>query len=214
MSTVDLSQLSTEELEAALANKKTAERKEREEKKKEYEEGRDEIVLEFVERAVDLGKQLNAFKEECHTEMDMQQEKLNEYGGIRGNSKGGFSITHSSGDLRVVRRRATEPVWDERSTKAVSLIQDFLGDTVKKKDKDVYEVLISFISRNEKGELEYAKVMNLLQHENRWNDPRWIEGLKLIRESYSIHLKGYSYEFYVKSDLGKWLKIELNFSSL
>ena len=56
--------------------------------------------------------------------------------------------------------------------------------------------------------------MNLLKHEDKYNDPRWLEGLRLIKESFSNHFKGYSYEFHFKNESGKWQKLELNFSAL
>lgn len=214
METVDLSKLSTEELETVLNQRKAAETAEREQKRKEYEQERDDTVIEFVERAVDLGKQLMGFKEECHVVMDLHQEKLSEYGGISKTSKGGFSLMHSEAELKMTRRRATEPFWDERSDKGSALVAEFLSDKLKKIDENMYEMLMSYIARNEKGELDYSRVMILLQHEGKYDDPRWVEGLRLIRESYSIHLRGYSYEFHVKNDQGKWMKIELNFSAI
>jgi hypothetical protein len=56
--------------------------------------------------------------------------------------------------------------------------------------------------------------MVLLQHENNFDDTRWIEGLRLLRESYSNVLKGYGYLFKEKGKDGKWKTITLNFSSL
>ena len=73
---------------------------------------------------------------------------------------------------------------------------------------------MGFLEKNQDGDLEYSDVMNLYKHENEFNDPRWKEGLKLIKESFSNHLKGYGYEFKVKADDGKWQKLYLNFSSL
>ena len=63
--------------------------------------------------------------------MEKHREKLNEYGKIRSNSKGGFSLMHSDKTIRIKRRRDTQPTWDERSTKALELIHAFLYDTVK-----------------------------------------------------------------------------------
>lgn len=203
-----------EQLEQMLAKKKAAKKAKREKERKEYEKNRDESVIDMTDKAKILGTKMVEFKKLCHELMDHQSAKLKEYGSMNKNSKGGFSITHSSGELRVTRTRSTQPHWDERSQKAVELIKDFLGDTVKKRDQDLYEILISFIQKNEKGDLEYDKVMHLLSHEDKFTDKRWMEGLKLIKESYSVHVRGYGYEFKVKDDQGKWLSIPLNFSSI
>src|SRR5690554_1855025 len=213
--TLDPSKLSTSELEALLKQRKASEAKKLEKEKQAYEADRDEKVFNILTTARTLYKELKEFKDYCHIEMDKQAVKLSEYGKIRSNSKGGFSVTNSDDTLRVTRRRDTEPVWDERSTKAIELIKDFLGDTIKKRDTKLYEILLGFLERNQNGDLEYSRVMDLYKHEAKYDDPRWKEGLRLIKESFSNHLKGFGYEFKIKDEAtGKWDNILLNFSSL
>lgn len=206
--------LSIEEIEAALAKKKAKEKGRLEAAKQAYEKDTDEKVLSIMATAKTLFKELSEFKQYCHIEMDKKALALAEYGAIRSTSKGGFSITNKDGDMRVTRRRDTEPIWDERATKAIELIKDFLSDTIKKRDIKLYEILIGFLEKNHAGDLEYNKVMELLKHEDKFDDARWKEGLRLIKESYSNNLKGYGYEFKVKTGDGKWESIILNFASL
>jgi hypothetical protein len=206
--------LTDEQLEQELAARKKAKAKAAEKAKNQYESDRDQSIQMIMTNAIDIFKDMKTFKELCHQLMDTQADKLSEYGLMRSNSKGGFSITTLDGQLRVTRTRNTEPVFDERSEKAIELIKDFLSDTVKKRDLKLYEILISLISRNKNQDLQYSEVMNLLQHEDKFEDTRWKEGLRLIKESYSNHLKGYGYEFKRKAADGKWEHLNLNFSSL
>jgi hypothetical protein len=210
----DVANMSTEELEKLLVARKKAEKIQREKERKEYEVGIDEIVKSAISDVVDLSFMLKTFKNKLHELFEVQENKLASYGKITKKSKGGFSMTHSTGEFRITRTRSTTPQWDERSTKALTLIEEFLRDTVKKKDANLFEILYSFIKKGDKGELEYAKVMHLLSHKDKYDDARWVEGLNLIQESYSIHFKGYGYDFYQKDKEGKWSKIEINFSQL
>lgn len=207
-------ELSTAELEQMLANRKKAERAKEEKEKATYEKDRDQMVEKVLLTASALHRELGEFKTYCHIEMDKQAVKLSEYGKVRSNSKGGFSVTNSDDTMRITRRRDTEPVWDERSGKAVELIKEFLGDAIKKRDTKMHDILMSFLERNANGDLEYGRVMDLYKHEDKFDDPRWKEGLKLIKESFSNHLKGYGYEFKIKGADGKWQNLYLNFSSL
>jgi hypothetical protein len=211
---IDISKLSVSELEAYLKKKKEKEAKQLAQEKETYERERDENIFKIITTAKTLFKELGEFKQYCHIEMDNQANKLANYGKIRGNSKGGFSVSDRNDTMKVTRRRDTEPVWDERSTKAIELIKEFLGDAIKKRDLDMYEILMGFLERNEKGDLEYARVMDLYKHEAKFDDERWKEGLRLIKESFSNHLKGFGYEFKFRNDEGKWENILLNFSSL
>lgn len=210
----DIANMSTKEIEAILAKKKAAEANKLEKEKQQYESHRDETIFKIMKTAETLFSELGEFKTFCHIEMDHQAAKLEGYGKIRSNSKGGFSITNSDDTMRVTRRRDTEPVWDERASKGTQLIKDFLGDTIKKRDLSLYEILMGFLERNEKGDLEYARVMDLYKHESKYQDERWQEGLRLIKESFSNHLKGFGYEFKSKGTDGKWQNLYLNFSSL
>lgn len=202
------------ELEAMLKTKKDAQAKKLEKEKAEYEKSRDEKVFSMMQTARTLFRELGEFKQFCHIEMDNQAVKLSEYGKIRSNSKGGFSISDTEDTMRIKRRRDTEPCWDERSTKAIELIKEFLGDAIKKRDVKMYEILMGFLERNANGDLEYSRVMDLYKHEDKFDDPRWKEGLRLIKESFSNHLKGFGYEFKFKDEHGHWENIILNFSSI
>lgn len=206
--------LTDDQLETLLKKRKANKAKKLERERIAYEQSRDAKVKSIVTTASDFLLQLEKFKTFCHIEMDAQQEKLKQYGKIRSNSKGGFTVKNSDDTMRVTRRLDTTPTWDERSTKAVELIKDFLGDAIKKRDTKMYEVLMSFLERNKNGDLEYSRVMDLIKHEDKWDDDRWTEGLRLIKQSFSNHLKGFGYEFKIKNESGKWENILLNFSSL
>lgn len=201
-------------LREELAKEEAAERRKLEKEKEEYEKDRNHLIVSSFATAIQIASELKAFKALLTEAMEEQQNKLNNYGAIRANSKGGFSIKSEDGLLKLTRSRCTVPEWDERSTKAVDLIRDFLQDTVKKRDLKLYEILISFIQRNKKGDLEYSQVMNLVQHEDKYDDPRWLEGLKLIKESFHNELQKYSYQFHKKNDQGEWENLNLNFSAL
>jgi len=207
-------EMTSKEIEVLMKEKRAAEQKVYEKEKKDYEEKRDILVLEMVEKAQMINDAISAFKNSCHEHFIQHKEKLDEYGGIRSNSKGGFSLIHSSGNFKATRIRSTMPVWDERSEKAVELIGDFLRTTVKKRDAKVFEILIGFIQKNKDGDLEYARVMELFTYKDSFQDERWVKGLDLINESFSTILRGYGYEFSTKDKEGKWEKIDINFTSL
>lgn len=214
MTTIDIAQLSSSELEDLLAKKKQQEAKEQERQRVAYETERDNDMSELVALALEIETKSQLLKQLTHAKMEKHQEKLNNYGKIRSNSKGGFSLVHTDKTIRIKRVRDTQPAWDERSTKALELIHSFLYDTVKKRDKDVFEMLIGFLVKNKKGDLDYASVMNLLNHEHRFDDTRWKEGLRLLKQSYSSYLRGYQYCFEKQNIDGRFEKIELNFSAL
>ncbi|WP_417289641.1 DUF3164 family protein [Corallibacter sp.] len=212
--TKTLDQASPDELRAQLKRVEAKERAEQKRKRTEYESNRNHTVVVLLQEAMELHKGLKLFKSLVEDKMDEQALKLNEYGLMRGNSKGGFSITNEADTFRIRRTRETNPTWDERSTKGVSLIKEFLHDAVKKRAEKEFNLLMSFLEKNKQGDLEYQKVMILLSHEDAYGDPRWKEGLRLVKESYKVVQKGFGYQFEIKNPEGKWETMSLNFSNL
>ena len=210
-----ITEMTSEEIKEFLAKKTKAEEKKRKRERQAYISERDANINELIEEALELNERMLNFKQKVAAKMQHQHEKLDGYGSIRANSKGGFSITHSDNTMKIVRRRDTEPKWDERSEKAVLLIKEFLNDVVKKRFAKMYNILMGFLVRNKNGDLEYSRVMEMLAHEKEFDDERWVEGLRLLKESFSNVLKAYGFELKHKATDGdKWDNINLNFSSL
>lgn len=211
---IDLSSVSAAQLRKALEKSEAKEKARKARKKAAYELKRDSIVTELSIEAQELSQALKAFKIKVQKSVDEQAVELAEYGGIRSNSKGGFSIKSHNNEFRIKRTRETNPSWDERSNKAVELIKNFLNDAVKKRAEKEFNLIMSFLEKNKAGDLEYQKVMILLSREDNYDDPRWKEGLRLLKESYEVVLKGFGYYFEAKDNEGSYQTIGLNFSSL
>lgn len=207
-------EMSTQELAELLAKRKKEEQAQRQKEKAKYEKEKEHTVQMLFKHLWPAVEACKTLKELCHDEMESMHERLLNYGMLRGNSLGGFSLTSTCGNFRVKRTRDTKPQWDERGEKGLKLVHDFLYDKVKRRDKKLFTMLMSFLERNKAGDLEYSRVMSLIQYEGTYQDERWQEGLRLIKESYQVHLQGYGYLFQRKDEHGKWQTININFSSL
>lgn len=203
------------QLAKELAAKEKKERLEKDAKKKKYARNREARVQKIAKGWLKIEQQISAFKKEIAVMMEQQREELNEFGLIPTKSKGGFSITSQDETFRVTISRDTNPAWDETAHKGVEIIKQFLLEKgATSKEPETVELLLSLISKNANGDLEYAKVMTFLKHANTYQDAPWKEGLRLISEGYKIVLKGYGYQFHKKDQAGKWQPVSINFSSL
>lgn len=212
----DLSQDQIDALKKQLASDNAKAEAELKKQSLQYEVNRNKRVRSIIGKAESIKIKLQEFKDFVSEEMQIQQEELNELGTIKKSSKGGFQILSKDGSMKVVRTRDTDPKWNETALKGTEILKDFLETKVKfrQTDKSFFEMFMDFLSRNDKGELEYAKVMLFLKYEASFKDPEWKEGLRLLREGYSIEFKKFSYEFYIKDKEEKFQRIPLNFSQL
>lgn len=206
--------MTDKEIEQYLKQKKKKQQQKLEREKKAYEKKRDMLIKRLVTQSLELHTSLAKFKKECDEEMEQQHERLDEYGLIRGNSKGGFSITDQEDQYRIIRTFDSKPRWDERAEKAEQLIREFFNTTIKKRDKKLAEMLLSYMTKDKAGNLRYSSVMKLIQHEDKYEDERWREGIRLLKDSYNSSFSKYYYHIQVRNEQGEWENIELNFSKI
>jgi len=210
----DVSQMSAKELQEVLKKKMQEEKADHEKKRKQYEADRNLLVAQMIGQAKELQQLMIGTKKSFMEAIETFQKKAMEYSDINSNSKGGFSLRSSDGSQKVVYERNVKNEYDERAKQAEELIKDFLSDTVKKKDKAIYELITGLMSKNNKGEYSTPLIAKLLKHENEFNDDRWIKAMQFFKESYNEVLISYSVSFYEKTEQGKDEHINLTFASL
>jgi ribosomal protein L31E len=211
---IDLSQLSTEDLKKALAEKEKQEKAEKIIKRQEYESQRDKIVDTMVSEASEISNIMSAFKTDSFKLLEEFKTQLLEYGQIRASSKGGFSIRSSKTNQMVSLRRNVISEYDERADTALALLREFLEETIKKKDIQTYRTISALIEKNKAGDINPSRVADLLSVKDNYDDARWTKAMELLTESYREREVSYNIEFYRKNDLGKDEMISLSFASL
>ena len=211
--TVD--QMSTEELQAYLAERRKDEMAQLNKSRNEYEKYIETNTSRLVRKAVKLNSILTTFFVNSTKTLDEMRERLNDYGAIRANSKGGFHLKTDDGKYKLVYRYSTTCDWDERAVKAEELLKDFLGDVIKKRDKQTFELILALIEKNKEGKLELSRMQTLYAKESLFDDPRWLEAIRLFKESFRPVDSKMRLEFYKRSEISqKWEPIVLNLSSL
>lgn len=214
MSNIDLSKLSAQELEALLAKKREEDKKDYERRKELYEMKRDIIVNELVTTAKQLHLEMSEFKNFAIQQLEEFRLEAMEYGDIRKNSKGGFSLRNTDGDNKVMYERNTLAEYDERADMAEELLRDFLADMVKKRDAKAYELVTGLLERGKSGKFNPAAIAALLKMEDKYSDERWVKAMKLFKEAYNNRLIAMNVSFYTKDQMGKDTAIPLTFASL
>lgn len=212
--TVDLSQLSEEELEKALKARKEKKRKEREKKKEEYEAKRDELVKRLVDDAMHIHTIMKEFKRDAIEELENFREVAREYGDIKRHSKGGFSLRHRESGAKVTYERNTKSEYDERADQAAELIREFLKDTVKKRYQEAYELISSLLAKNKAGDFNPSQIVKLIAMKDKFSDERWQKAIELFEECHNTILISMNVSFSQKNEMGKDINIPLTFASM
>jgi hypothetical protein len=211
---IDLSALSAEDLKKELARRESEDKEKRRRAREHYENEKDSLVKDLMAEAKVLEAQMKDFKTRALTRLNAFKELAQEYGGIRSNSKGGFSLRHSESQEMVSLDRNTFPEYDERASLAEGLLKEFLEDTIKKHDKRTYRTVSALIEKNKKGDYRPAQIADLLKIKDNYDDARWIKALQLFEESFQVRDISYSVSFYRKNTLQKDQALCLTFASI
>ena len=214
MEKIDLSQLTAEQLEAALSEKRKQEKENKLAAKTSYEYDRDKLIQHLVSRAKILNDQMRDFKQYAIEQLENFREHANQYGDIRSNSKGGFSLRHRTTGELVSFDRNSIPEYDERAASAETLIKEFLEDKIKKRDLATYRTIAALLERNKAGDMTPSRIASLLKVKDNYDDPRWIKAMELFEESFRIREISYSVSFFRKNTLQKDVPIVLTFASI
>lgn len=211
---IDLTNPTIEQLEALLAEKRKEEKAKKMRARESYEAGRDTLVEQLVARAKVLNDQMRDFKQYAIDQLEAFRETANDYGDIRRNSKGGFSLRHRVTGEMVSLDRNSIPEYDERAASAEGLLKEFLEDKVKKRDLPTYRTIMALMERNKQGDLTPSRIASLLKVKDNYDDPRWIKAMELFEESFRIREISYSVSFYRKDSMQKDQAIVLTFASI
>ncbi len=216
ISQLNLSEISSSELERLLEEKRKQENTERLKRREAYESIKDDVVKRIqgrVIKATEIVKELFDFVSE---ETSAFYDVMAEYGQLRYDSQMSFTI--SSGNFKVVRKTNKVKRFDERADIAAIRLIEFLQEWIKNSSKGVddpmYQLAMTLLERNKNGDLDYKSVSKLYDLEDQFNHPEYSEIMRLFKESNIVEGTAVNFYFFERTQMGVWRKVEPSFNRL
>lgn len=207
-----IEELSTSALEDLLSQRRAEDAAAREKSRQTYEALRDETINTLVPMAIVLSSQIKDFKEKVFADLRALYDLLIEHSKRHANGRGNFQIISLDSAYKIDFKRQDLGYFDERSKQAEAHIVSFVNRRFAD-DEDARDVIMTLLERR-KGSLDVKKVQTLYAMEDRFNDEEWLQGLRLLRESWTTNKTCYYATFYVKDADGHWRHINLDFASV
>lgn len=213
---IDLSALSTEQLEKALAQKREEENKAKQAKRKEYEQNREDLICGLGMMAYAVQKKIEELKKVAFGELSSFRSQMLEYGELKGGqrNKGSFSLQNER--YKIEFKTQMRKAFDERAELAESKLREFLNTFLKKKaHKDVVAIINALLERNTKtNDYDINLINRLYSMEDRFDDANWRDAIKLFKESYSPAGTAQYVRFWIKNDASNaWESVCLDIAS-
>lgn len=207
-------ELTIEELDYLVRQKQTELRALKKRNRTKYETFRDATIEQLVQKATELSAEIVAFKQQSSLAVAELYKQAIEYGTANPDNQGNATFKTKSLGMGVKFSTRKIMEYDERAEQATALIRDFLSDKVKRKDKAIYDLVISLIEKDQDGKLSPANIQKLYLHEDKFDDERWTKALELYKESYVLRDTCPYISFMHTDKQGKWVAIPLSFSKV
>ena len=211
-----IEEMTTEELEAALAKRREAEKQAKLAKRDAYECIRAELVQHMKTKVMATCEQVAGLHKYCTEEMTAFRSVLEEYGQLR--RKDQLSFTVQDGDFRIEVASNKVKRFDERAEVAASRLVEFLQGWISTRDdgtdNPMYQLAMTLLNRNKYGDLDYKSISKLYELEDKFADDEYSAIMQLFKESHLVEGTATNFYFYRKDDQGVWRKLEPSFNRL
>ncbi len=217
MSEIDLSKLSSEELEVLLKKKKDEERKNALTKRAAYEGIRAELSHKVEQKVRAVVEEVKGLFDFVVDETSAFYEVMKEYGHLRnGDKQMSFLIPGTNFRIEVKTNKVKR--FDERADVAAARLIEFLQAYIKSSEKGsddpMYQLAMTLLERNRYGDLDYKSISKLYELEGKFNNDEYTSIMELFRESNIVEGTATNFYFWEKTALGVWRKIEPSFNRM
>lgn len=212
----ELKNMTTEQLEKLLEQKRAEERQAADQKRKDYEAIRADFVNRMAAETRKITDQVRKFYDLVVAETDTFRQIMQEYGATRHDAQLGYSV--QEGDFRLEVKCNRIKRFDERADAAAARLIEFLkawiGEREKGTDDPMYQLAMTLLERNRKGDLDYKSVSKLYELEGQFGDPEYSQIMQLFKESNVVEGSAINFYFHQRDERGVWHKIEPSFNRM
>lgn len=197
--------------------KKAREREEaaRKAQREEYARLVDDEVAAAVVQLEELSEQMATIKKTIFDNFDTIIKMKREVMSLC-KPEGQYTHTFTSSDSRCRITLGNRMVDDYRDTveDGILMVKDYITSLAKDEDSaQLVGLIMSLLERNKSGALQPSRVIRLRQLADKRQDPRLLEGVKIIEDSYQPYASSTFVQAEIKGATG-WVTIPLNISAV
>lgn len=183
--------------------------------REEYARLVDDEVAAAVAQLQDLSEQMTTIKKTIFDNFDTIIRMKREVMSLC-KPDGQYTHTFTSSDSRCRITLGNRMVDDYRDTveDGIAMVKDYITSLAKDEDSaQLVGLIMSLLERNKSGALQPSRVIRLRQLADKRQDPRLLEGVKIIEDSYQPYASSTFVQAEIKGATG-WMTIPLNISAV
>lgn len=187
----------------------------RKQQREEYARLVDDEVAAAVDQLKELSEQMTTIKKTIFDNFDTIIKMKREVMSLC-KPDGQYTHTFTSSDSKCRITLGNRMVDDYRDTveDGIAMVKDYITSLAKDEDSaQLVGLIMSLLERNKSGALQPSRVIRLRQLADKRQDPRLLEGVKIIEDSYQPYASSTFVQAEIKGATG-WMTIPLNISAV
>lgn len=212
--TIDINQISLQELEAVLDQKRREEKASAEKAQSDYKKKRDSFIKTAVASFCELSAALRQLKmKTLQRGHELHDEMFEVFEGKARPIKE-FSMITEDGNYKLVIQKQERQALDETAEVAIGTIKEVFKQKFEARNKSMYNILDGLLIKNQKGDYDERLVAKLRKYESEIDDKDFSRALDdLSKAYYTSGSSTYCRAYRKNPQTGKWQDIPMQFSS-
>lgn len=130
--------------------------------------------------------------------------------GLTRDDQRSHTFTNSRGDMRITIGFYVTDGYRDTCEDGIQIVKEYLESLAVNKDSQtLVKGILSLLSRDQKGTLKASRILSLRKMAEESGNDRFIEGVKIIEESYQSVISKQYIRAEKKNDTGAWINIPL-----
>lgn len=216
METVQMTEQERKEFEAFRAEKAKKEAEERRKKQRsEYAEMVDDEIRTAIPMLRDLSEQIKTIKSTVFGNFDTILKIKSDILGLTKDDQRSHTFTTSDSKLRLTLGVNTVDDYRDTVEDGIAMVKEYIESLAKDDNsKALVNAVLRLLSRDSKGSIKASRVLQLRKMADETGDEKFLEGVRIIEESYQpATTKKYIRAEY-KDETGAWRNIPLGMTDV
>lgn len=214
---MDIKNLTPEE-KAELKKQLDAEEREQvkkvEDDRSTYKNLKEEFVLRNFTILESLSRQMQEVKQRIFQDSEVLVNMKNSLFNVKGNRQTD-TFSSESGKYSIKLGNRTYEGWDDSADIGVEMVKEYLASMAVDDDTaELVDTVMGLLAKDRKGSLKASRVLELEKLAIKRNAPRFLEGIKIIKDAYRPSPSCTFIEVRYKDEQGKEKTLPLSISSI
>lgn len=204
------------EFEAYKAEKeKKRKEQERKEQRKQYSEMVDDEVTAAIPQLGELSEQIKTVKDTVFGNFDAILKLKADITGVQPGEQNSHTFTTSDGKYRLILGSHTIDTYRDTVEDGIAMVKGYIESLVRDDaTKALVNAVLRLLSRDGQGNIKASRVLQLRKMAEDSGDEHFLEGVKIIEESYQPAVSKKYIRAQYKDESGAWRYIPLGMTDV